>query len=75
MVDANRHLRSSGEKLDIIPQNQPSNDEIEGEFFDQKRSKANAEDDDNQTNYTEEKIEIKDDEETCKLMYILNLLL
>lgn len=33
VVDANRHLMSSGEKLDIIPSNQLSNEENEGEFF------------------------------------------
>jgi hypothetical protein len=33
VVDANRHLRGSGEKLDIIPSNQVSSEDNEGEFF------------------------------------------
>ena len=44
-MDAHRHLRGSGEKLDIIATNQPSSEDIEGEFFEQKRARIVSEDD------------------------------
>jgi len=68
-VDANRHLRESGEKLDIITSNQPSSEDNESDFFEQKRARIVSEEDEaeaNQTNATVEKIEIKDEEDTCK---------
>ena len=68
-MDANRHLRESGEKLDIITSNQPSSEDNESDFFEQKRARIVSEEDEaeaNQTNATVEKIEIKDEEDTCK---------
>ena len=70
MVDANRHLRGSGEKLDIITSNQASSEDNEGDFFEKKRARIVSEEDEedaNQTNATVEKIEIKDEEDTCKI--------